>query len=84
MRLADLAGLAYRPRAGVVVVSQLNPDPLAVEARRIAKAAGLVVFEVGGVFQVVRKLPDGRSVRLGSRSTPAGLRAYVCKLARTH
>lgn len=65
-------------------MSQLNPDPLAVEARRIAKAAGLVVFESDGVFQVVRKLPDGRVARLGRRSTPAALRAYVCKLAKFH
>ena len=65
-------------------MSQLNPDPLAIEARRIAKAAGLVIFETDGVFQVVRKLPDGRTARLGKRRTPAGLRAYVCKLASLH
>ena len=69
-------------------MSQLNPDPLAVEARRIAKAAGLVVFEKphagGTLFRVARKLPDGRMAHLGTRGTPEGLRAYVCKLASFH
>lgn len=67
---------------------RLNPDPSAVEARRIAKAAGLVVFEThhgaGTLFRVVRKLPDGRTCHLGTRGTPEGLRAYVCKLAGAH
>lgn len=66
----------------------LNPHPQAVEARRIAKAAGLVVFEKphagGTLFRVVRKLPDGSTTLLGTRATPEGLRAYVCKLAEAH
>ncbi len=67
---------------------RLNPDPNAIEARRIAKAAGLVVFEKphagGTLFRVVRKLPDGRTAHLGTRGTPEALRAYVCKLAGAH
>ena len=67
---------------------RLNPDPKAIEARRIAKAAGLVVFEKphagGTLFRVVRKLPHGGTCHLGTRATPEGLRAYVCKLAGAH
>lgn len=67
---------------------RLNPDPSAVEARRIAKAAGLVAFETphgaGTLFRVVRKLPDGRTAHLGTRGTPEALRAYVAKLAGAH
>lgn len=66
----------------------LNPHPLAVEARRIAKDAGLVIFERphhgGTVWQVSRKLPDGRITHLGHRGTPEALRAYVAKLATAH
>ena len=67
---------------------RLNPDPKAIEARRIAKAAGLVVFEKshagGTLFRVVRKLPHGGTCHLGTRATPEALRAYVCKLAGAH
>lgn len=66
----------------------LNPHPQAVEARRIARANGLVVFErphgTGTLFRVVRKLPDGRTTHLGTRGTPEALCAYVCKLAGAH
>lgn len=66
----------------------LNTHPLAVEARQIAKAAGLVIFErphsSGTVFQVSRKLPDGRITHLGHRGTPEALRTYVAKLAAAH
>lgn len=67
---------------------RLNPHPQAIEARRIAKDAGLVVFEKphagGTLFRVVRKLPGGGTAHLGTRGTPEGLRAYVCKLAKFH
>lgn len=67
---------------------RLDPHPQAIEARRIAKAAGLVVFEKphagGTLFRVVRKLPDGGTCHLGTRATPEALRAYVCKLAAAH
>ncbi len=66
----------------------LNPHPQAIEARRIAKAAGLVVFENphqgGTLFRVVRKLPGGGTCHLGTRGTPESLRAYVQKLAAAH
>lgn len=67
-------------------MSRVNPHPFAVEARRIAKAAGLVVFEQpdGAVWTVARKLPDGRCIPLGRRSTPESLRSYVRRLARSH
>lgn len=69
-------------------MSTLNPHPSAIEARRIAKAAGLVVFEKphhgGTLFRVVRKLPNGRTAHLGTRGTPEALRAYVSKLAGAH
>jgi len=67
---------------------RLNPDPKAIEARRIAKAAGLVVFEKphqgGTLFRIARKLPNGTTTHLGTRATPEALRAYVCKLAGAH
>lgn len=67
---------------------RLDPHPQAIEARRIAKAAGLVVFEKshadGTLFRVARKLPDGRTCHLGTRGTPEALRAYVGKLAEAH
>jgi len=66
----------------------LNPHPLAIEARRIAKAAGLVVFEKphrgGTLWRIARKLPDGRTAHLGTRATPESLRTYVAKLAAAH
>lgn len=67
-------------------MSRVNPHPFAVEARRIAKAAGLVVFEdaAGATFTVARKLPDGRCIPIGKRSSPEGLRSYVRRLARAH
>ena len=69
-------------------MARLDPHPLAVEARRIARAAGLVVFEKphhgGTLFRVVRKLPDGRVAHLGTRGSPETLRAYVARLAQAH
>ena len=69
-------------------MSRLDPHPLAIEARQIAKSAGLVVFEKpfgsGTLWQVHRKLPDGRITYLGTRGTPEALRAYVAKLATAH
>ena len=69
-------------------MSRLDPHPLAVEARRIAKAAGLVVFEKphrgGTLWRIARKLPDGRMAHLGTRATPESLKTYVAKLAAAH
>lgn len=69
-------------------MSRLNPHPQAVEARRLARAAGLVVFEKpqagGTLFRVARKLPDGRVAHLGTRGSPEALRAYVARLAEAH
>lgn len=66
----------------------LDNHPLAVEARRIAKAAGLVVFEKphhgGTIWRIARKLPDGRTTHLGTRGTPEALRTFVAKLAAAH
>ncbi len=66
----------------------LDTHPLAVEARRIAKAAGLVVFEKphhgGTIWRIARKLPDGRTTHLGTRGTPEALRTFVAKLAAAH
>lgn len=66
----------------------LNTHPAAVEARRIAKAAGLIVFEKphhgGTLWRVVRRLSDGRVAHLGTRATPESLKTYVARLAAVH
>lgn len=67
---------------------RLDPHPDAVEARRLAAKAGLVMFEkpvpAGTMFHVHRRLPDGRTTFLGKRGTPEGVRAFVARLARAH
>lgn len=70
-----------------------SPQQQLKEARAIAQAHHLKVIDFTArdksgapktEYIVYRKLPDGRSTRLGKRSTPAGLRKYVCDLTKFH
>lgn len=58
------------------------------EACQIAKEHGMFVAECKTAertdYVVYRKLPDGSSTRLGKRSSPAGLRRFVCRCADFH
>lgn len=56
------------------------------EAKQIARDHGLRVVEYQAApgqtsFAVYRQLPDGTSTRIGSRSTPAGIRRFVAQCA---
>lgn len=54
-----------------------DPRQLLKEARQIAADHGCIVSEKGGKYLVYRKTPT-HQVYLGSRGTPAALRAFVC------
>ena len=66
-----------------------SPHQQLVEARQIARDHGLVLFEKSvepgkTSYIVYRILPDGRKTFLGKRGSPAGVRAYIAKLANFH
>ena len=53
------------------------------EAKQIARDHGMYVVEKAGSFILYRKTDTG-SVRIGARSTPGGLRQFVCRCANFH
>ena len=53
------------------------------EARRIAEDHGCRVSERGGKYRVYR-VTTGAPVYLGARSSPAGLRAFICRVTGFH
>lgn len=65
-----------------------NPQQVVREAFQIARDHHLHIKETatpkGPQFSVYRICPQGRPVYVGKRSTPAGLRSYVAKLASFH
>jgi hypothetical protein len=65
-----------------------TPLQLVKEAKQIARDHGLRVAECptkdGIDYVVYRKLPNGLDIRVGKRSTPAGIRKYVADVAGYH
>ncbi|MBS1188933.1 MAG: hypothetical protein H6R10_725 [Rhodocyclaceae bacterium] len=51
------------------------------EACQIAKDHGLLVIQKGDIYQVYRRNPK-RNIWLGQRSSPSGLRSFVCTLTK--
>jgi hypothetical protein len=62
-----------------------DPRQVIKEAIQIARDYNLRVVEMPGHkgtdFVLYRKLPDGTSIRLGKRTSPAGIRSFVAKAA---
>lgn len=65
------------------MATQRNPLQLVKEAKQIAKDHGGMVIEKGGKFLVYRKTFN-HPAYLGSRGTPAALRAFVCRVTNFH
>lgn len=69
-------------------MSAVTSGPIMVEARKLARAAALLLIEKPGqgrtMYHVYRPLPDGRKTFLGKRGTPAALHAYLHRLAAAH
>ncbi len=65
-----------------------TPQQLVKEAKQIARDHGLRVVERptkdGIDFVLYRNLPGGDDVRIGKRSSPAGIRKYVADVAGYH
>lgn len=64
-----------------------DPARELAEARRISRASNLLlkeklVDEDRVSYIVYRILPDGRLTFVGKRGSPAGIRAFVARLAR--
>ena len=64
-------------------MTQTAAQQLLIEARRMARAAGCFISEKDGAWRVFRKTAL-RPVLLGRRTTPAGLRDFVRRIATTH
>ncbi len=60
-----------------------NPIQLIKEAKQIARDHGCFIVEKTGRFLLYRRTPTC-NVFVGSRSEPAALRAYVCKVTNFH
>lgn len=62
-----------------------DPRQLVKEAKQIARDHGLRLVEcqtpAGTDYIIYRPLPDGRTTRIGKRSTPDGIRRFVADVA---
>lgn len=63
-------------------MSAWTPGRTMIDARRMARRAGLLLIEKPGpIWYIYRPLADGTKTFLGKRGKPRGVLAYVERLA---